>query len=140
MITREVTFHDGSMLLATLIVRDSDENTVPLPNVEGVQPPGSEVQGVFGDGILQAGVIERDFATCETEHTTPAATKAWLDNALATTSSVRVDGYELVLAAPPFITEWSRMRTGIRARVRFIPAGARWTLVSDGVTTATGLL
>lgn len=140
MITRTVTLHNtGGTTLATLIVRDSDLNTNPLRNLEGVQPPGSTVQGVFGDGVLQVGVLERDFATCATGMT-PAADKAALDTALLTTTSIRVDGYSLPIAGVPGITEWSRMAVGIKARIRFIPAAAEWTLVSDGVTKATGLL
>jgi hypothetical protein len=140
MITRTVTLHaSGGATLATLIVRDSDANTVPLRNLEGVQPPGSTVQGAFGDGVLQVGALERDFATCSTG-VAPAADKAALDAALASTTSIRVDGFSLPIAGVPGITEWARMRAGIRARIRFIPAAAEWTLVSDGVTTATGLL
>lgn len=140
MITRTVTLHNaGGTTLATLIARDSDLNTNPLRNLEGVQPPGSTVQGVFGDGVLQVGVLERDFATCATG-LAPAADKAALDAALLTTASVRVDGYSLPIAGIPGIIEWSRMAVGVKARIQFIPAEAEWTLVSDGVTKATGLL
>lgn len=141
MITRTVTLHDSSeAVLATLIVRDSDANTNPLRNLEGVQPPGSTMQAAFGDGILQVGVLERDFAVCGTGEESPATLKATLDAALQGTASIRVDGYELPIAGVPGIVEWARMRMGIRARVRFIPASAEWTLVSDGVSTAVGLL
>jgi hypothetical protein len=140
MITRTVTLIDADgFTLLSLIVRDSDGNTNPLRNLEGVQPPGSEIQGVFGDGILQAGTLEREFATCSVG-VSPVADKNALDTALFSTTAIRVDGYELPLAGPPQVMEWSRMRIGIKARIRFIPASAEWTQVADGVSTAVGLL
>lgn len=140
--TTSVTLHDdGGELLLTLVVRDADgSNDLPLRNLEGVQPPGSELQAAFGDGLHQVGVLERDFAFCNTELASVYLMKAALDEALEDTASVRVDGWELPIDAVAGVTDWEPLLIGIRARIRFIPSSPYWVLLSDSSTTAVGLL
>lgn len=138
-----VTLHDsGGTQLISLLARESDgAHDTPTKNLEGVQPPGATVQGVFGDGTLHVGVLERDFALCNvSSYASLYHAKAALETALATTVSIRVDGWSLPLAGVPGITEWVHMTTGLKARIRFIPSSAFWTLISDGTTTVTGIL
>lgn len=138
-----VTLHDsGGTELIELVARESDGSSgAPTRNLEGVQPPGSDVQGVFGDGRYQAGVLERDFALCDVDsYASTYHAKAALEAALESAASIRVDGWELPLAGVAGIPEWVHLRTGFKARIRFIPASAHWTLLSDGTTTVTGIL
>ena len=143
MSTRTVTLHNtGGATIATLVVRDSDASTgTPTRNYDPVQPPGSTIQGTFGDGLHNVGVLERDFAMCDVSaYASVLLAKAALETAFLTTASVRVDGWSLPIAAVAGITEWQYLLVGFRARIRFIPSSADWTLVSDGVTTVTGVL
>lgn len=138
-----VTLHNsGGTLLFTLLARESDGvRDAPLKNLEGVQPPGATVQGVFGDGTLHIGAIERDFALCNiSSYASIWHAKAALDTALATTASIRVDGWSLPLAGSPGIVEWVHLKVGLKARIRFIPSAAEWTLLSDGTKKVTGIL
>lgn len=138
-----VTLHDsGGTSLISLLARESDgARETPVKNLEGVQPPGATVQGVFGDGTLHIGALERDFALCNvSSYSTLWHAKSALDTALASTVSIRVDGWSLPLAGVPGVVEWIHMTTGLKARIRFIPSSAYWTLLSDGTTTVTGIL
>jgi hypothetical protein len=141
--TRTVTLHDaGGALLITLLARDEDPSVdSPLRNFDAVQPPGSTVQGVFGDGLHRVGVLERDFALCDVQtYESNFHAKAALEEALDAAASIRVDGWELPLAAVQGITEWQQFTLGFRARIRFIPSSAYWTYLTDPYQVATGLL
>jgi len=145
MSTRTVTLHDsGGVLLVTLLVRDADPATEsPLRNYDGVQPPGSTEQGLFGDGIHKVGILERDFAMCNTDdYDSVFHAKAALDEALDSAASIRLNSaWELELAGVAGITEWQPQRAnGLRARIRFIPSTAYWVSLTDSATTAVGLL
>jgi hypothetical protein len=140
-----VTLHDDEgALLLTLVARERDGVIdAPLKNLEGVQPAGGEVQGIFGDGLYRVGVLERELALCGLATTysgSRRAAKAALDTALADTFSIRVDGYELALAGVQGISEWGPVLDGIRARIRFIPSTPYWVSVTDPTDTAVGLL
>lgn len=138
--SRTVTLHNsGGTLLLTLITLDRIPSTnTPTRNYDAVQPPGSEVQGVFGDGIYQAGVLERDFALCDvSSYASIFHAKAALDTALETTAELRVDGWSLPIAAAVGVTEFAHQLVGFRARIRFIPSASVWT---NGGNTARGIL
>lgn len=141
--SRTVTLHNsGGTLLATLITLDRipSENT-PTRNLDPVQPPGSTIQAAFGDGIYRVGVLERDFAMCDiSAYASVFHAKAALDTALETTAEIRVDGWSLLIAAAAGVVEWSHLLVGFRARIRFIPAAAEWTLISSPTTITRGLL
>jgi hypothetical protein len=129
MILRAVTLHDsGGTTLLTLQARDNDVNAeTPTRNTEGVQPPASNIQGAFGDGLHKVGVLERDFALCNTSgYDSIYHAKAALDTALSLTASIRVSGWELPIASVQGVTEWQHLLVGLRARVRFVPRSAFW--------------
>ena len=141
--TRTVTLHStGGTLLMTLIVRDNDASEdLPLRNYDAVQPPGATVQGAWGDGTLRAGVLERDFALCGTSsYTSVWHAKHELDEYLQNTASIRVEGWELELAAVPGVVRFQHQVSGFMARIRFIPKAAAWRLMTDHAVTATGIL
>ena len=141
--SRTVTLHNtsGTLLITLLTLDRIPSANTPVRNYDPVQPPGSTVQGVFGDGIYQVGVLERDFALCDvSSYSSVFHAKAALDTALETTASVRVDGWALPIAAAVGVSEFAHMLTGFRARIRFIPSSASWTLISDGTTTTRGIL
>jgi len=138
-----VTLHNsGGTLLLTLLALDSQGATnAPTRNFDAVQPPGGEVQGAFGDGLYQAGVLEREFALCNIgTYPTVGHAKRALDQALEDTASIRVDGWELAIAAAIGAPEWLHTGTELRAVIRFIPATPFWELISDNDLKATGLL
>ena len=143
MILRAVTLHDtdGTTLL-TLQARDNDVNAeTPLRNTEGVQPPASNIQGAFGDGLHKVGVLERDFALCNTSgYDSIYHAKAALDTALSLTASIRVSGWELPIASVQGVTEWQHLLVGLRARVRFIPRSAFWRYLTGADTGQAGQL
>jgi hypothetical protein len=141
--TRTVTLHNsGGAQILSLIVRDNDASVdAPTRNYDAVQPPGSTAQGVFGDGIHRVGILERDFALCNGETYADTFTaKAALDAALEATASIRVDGWELSIAAVQGAPEWVHQRAGLQARIRFIPSSAYWVKLGEASVTALGLL
>ena len=134
MILRAVTLHDtGGTTLLTLQARDNDTNAeTPTRNTEGVQPPASNIQGAFGDGLHKVGVLERDFALCNVSgYDSIYHAKAALDTALSQTASIRVSGWELPIASVQGVTEWQHLLVGLRARVRFVPRSAFWRYLTD---------
>ena len=144
-VLRTVTLHDGAgATLLTLQARDNDPSAdTPTRNFDPVQPPGTRLQGTFGSGIHQAGVIERDFALCDvSSYDSIWHAKRALDRSLLVTASVRVDGWELPIASADAI-EFQHLLTGLRARVRFTPASAHWrylTSPKEGTASQTGTL
>ena len=137
MILRAVTLHDtGGTTLLTLQARDNDTNAeTPTRNTEGVQPPASNIQGAFGDGLHKVGVLERDFALCNVSgYDSIYHAKAALDTALSQTASIRVSGWELPIASVQGVTEWQHLLVGLRARVRFVPRSAFWRYLTGTVT------
>lgn len=138
--SRTVTLHNsGGALLLTLVTLDRIPSTnTPTRNFDAVQPPGSEVQAAFGDGIYRVGVLERDFALCDAgSYASVFHAKAALDTALETTAEIRVDSWSLPIAAAIGVSEFAHMLIGFRARIRFIPSSSEWT---NGATTARGIL
>ena len=138
-----VTLHNsGGSLLITLLALDSQgAENAPTRNYDAVQPPGSETQGAFGDGLYQAGVLEREFALCNiSAYSTPSHAKRALEQAVESTASIRVDGFQLPIAAAQGITSWFRSGNELRAVIRFIPSSPHWTLIGSGATKVTGLL
>lgn len=135
-VLRTVTLHDNAgVTLITLQARDSDPSTdTPTRNLEGVQPPGTRLQGAFGSGIHRAGAIERDFALCDvSSYDSVWHAKRDLDRFLLNTDSVRVDGWELPIASADAI-EFQHLLAGLRARVRFTPASAHWRYLTSPKT------
>ena len=137
MILRPVTRHNAAGdTLITLQSRDNDiaEDT-PTRNYDPVQPPASNIQGAFGDGLHRAGVLERDLALCDmTGYTSVFHAKAAIEAALISTTSIRVSGWELPLAAPVGITEWQHLLYGLRVRLRLLPRSPHWRLLTPTVT------
>ena len=138
-----VTLHNsGGTLLLTLLALDSQGAAgAPTRNFDAVQPPGGEVQGAFGDGLYQAGVLEREFALCNIgTYPTVGHAKRALDVALESTASIRTDGWELPIAAAQGASEWLHTGTELRAVIRFIPSSPFWTLIADTDLKVTGLI
>lgn len=138
--SRTVTLHNsgGTQLISLITLDRIPSVNTPTRNFDPVQPPGSEVQGVFGDGIYRVGVLERDFALCDVgSYASIFHAKAALDTALETTAEIRVDGWSLPIAAAVGVAEWSHLLVGLRARIRFIPSSSEWT---NGGNTARGIL
>ena len=128
-VLRTVTLHNAAgATLITLQARDNDASVdTPTRNYDPVQPPGSTIQGVFGTGLHQVGVLERDFAICNmTGFASAYHAKAALERALMSATSVRTSGWELPLAAPIGVTEWQHLLVGLRARLRLVPSSAYW--------------
>ena len=125
---RPVTLNAGSTILLTLQSADNDiaEDT-PIRNLDAVQPPGSNLQGVFGSPLHRIGVLERDFALCDmTGYTSVFHAKGAIERALINATSIRVSGWELPLAGPIGITEWQHLLYGLRVRLRLVPKSAHW--------------
>lgn len=140
--TRTVTLHDsGGGTLITLLARTADAvGEAPLRNSEGAQPPGANRQGAFGSGIHKVGVLERDLALCDvSSYASTFHAKAALEAALLQVASVRVEGWELPIAAAVGVTEWQVLLSGLRARVRLIPSSAHWRYLAsaDAVAAAS---
>lgn len=138
--TRTLTLHDSSgTQLLSLLVRELEETTDgPLRNVEGVQPPASNRQGSFGDGLVGVGNLRRRVAMCDLDdYTTLGHAKSALETALRVTASVRVDGWELPIVTSRGISAHQSVRTELQAVIELIPASAHWRYL-DGASTGTG--
>ena len=135
--TRTLTLHDaaGNPLLS-LLVRELEEAVDrPLRNLEGVQPPASNAQGVFGDGLYAVGTLSRRVSLCDLDdYATLGHAKAALENALRATASIRVDGWELPIAASRGVSSHQSQRTELHAVIELIPASAHWRYLAGGVT------
>lgn len=137
---QQVTLHDASgTLLLTVLARATEVTTNhALRNVEGVQPPALNRQGVFGSGIHQAGVWERDVAVCNvSSYATLQHAMSALEMALGRTRSIRFGGWELPIVGAPGITERQVLLVGFRARVQLIPGSPHWRYLS-GTKAGTG--
>src|SRR5690606_6882980 len=138
--TRTLTLHDaaGDQLLS-LLVRELEEAVDrPLRNLEGVQPPASNAQGSFGDGLYAVGVLSRRVSLCGLDdYATLGHAKAALENALRATASIRVDGWELPIAASRGISSHQSQRTELHAVIELIPASAHWRYLA-GAASGTG--
>lgn len=132
---KTVTINDAAeAVILTLQARTSDiaENS-PSRNFDAVQPPGSNVQGAFGSGLYQAGVLEREFALCGVdEYTTLGHAKAAVDTALLAAYTIRVDGWALRVLAASGAVDYAPTRGGIRVRLRFIPRSPHWKYLTGG--------
>lgn len=138
-VLRTVTLNAGSTVLLTLQSRDNDiaEDT-PIRNLDAVQPPGSNLQGIFGSPIHRVGVLERDFALCDmTGYTSVFHAKGAIERALINATSIRMSGWELPLAGPIGITEWQHLLHGLRVRLRLVPRSAHWRYLT-GSKSGTG--
>lgn len=134
---RTLTLHDGAgNQLLSLLVRELEENSDrPLRNLEGVQPPASNAQGVFGDGLYGVGSISRRVALCNLgDYATLGHAKAALENALRATASIRVDGWSLPIAASRGVSGHQSQITELHAIIELIPASAHWRYLASGVT------
>src|SRR5690606_3117968 len=83
--TRTLTLHDsgGTQLASLLIRRREQREEAPLRNLEGVQPPASNRQGAFGDGLVGVGALSRRVALCDLdEYTSVGHALAFLDTSL----------------------------------------------------------
>lgn len=138
--TRTLTLHDaaGDQLLS-LLVRELEEVVDrPLRNLEGVQPPASNAQGVFGDGLYAVGTLSRRVSLCGLDdYATLGHAKAALENALRATASIRVDGWELPIAASRGVSSHQSQRTELHAVIELIPASAHWRYLA-GAASGTG--
>lgn len=129
---------DGSELLEILVrPRVASENAA-LRNVEGVQPPGSNKQGVFGSGIYQAGTWERMVGVCDVDSfATIQHAMGALDEAVRLCRAVQFNGWELPIEAGVGIVERAQLARGYRALIRLIPASPHWRYLT-GTKTGTG--
>lgn len=138
--TRTLTLHDaaGDQLLS-LLVRELEEAVDrPLRNLEGVQPPASNAQGSFGDGLYAVGGLSRRVSMCDLDdYATLGHAKAALENALRATASIRVDGWELPITASRGISSHQSQRTELHAVIELIPASAHWRYLA-GAASGTG--
>lgn len=136
----QATLRDASgNTLVTVLVRswEATENH-SVRNLEGVQPPASNRQGVFGSGIHQAGAWERDVALCNVSgYATLGHAMSALETAIGRTRAIRFDGWELPVAAGVGIVERQLLLVGFRARVQLIPASPHWRYLS-GTKAGTG--
>ena len=140
MSTRTLTLHDsGGTQLASLLIRKHEEKgEAPLRNLEGVQPPASNRQGAFGDGLVGVGVLSRRVALCDLdEYTSVGHALAFLDTNLRTTAAIRVDGWELPITASRGVSAWQELSNEIQAVIELIPASAHWRHLAS-VATGTG--
>lgn len=138
--TRTLTLHDSSgTQLLSLLVRELEETTDgPLRNLEGVQPPASNAQGVFGDGLVGVGALSRRVSLCDLDSfTTLGHAKSALETSLRLTASIRVDGWELPIAAARGVSAHQSQRTELHAVIELIPASAHWRYLA-GVASGTG--
>lgn len=138
--TKTLTLHDsnGDTLVSLLVQELGEVLEAPVRNLEGVQPPASNAQGVFGDGLHTIGVLSRPVSLCDmSSYGSVFAAKAALEVALRQTASVRVDGWELPIAASRGISSWRSLLTELRATIELIPASAHWRQLST-VDTGTG--
>lgn len=140
---------DASMApIFTVSVRDNDPvDNAPLRNIEGVQPPGHSVQGVFGSGLHQAGEFRRFAAMCSiVGYADVYAAKAALERALLRTAALQVDDWRLPIAAYVGLDEWALVLGGFKANLSLIPASPFWRYLvspkagtgSQAGTTITG--
>ena len=139
-ILRTVTLHAaGGATLLTLQSRDNDASVDgPTRNLDPVQPPGSSIQGVFGTGVHQVGVLERDFALCSiTSYDSVWHAKRDIDRQIVIAASVRVDGWELPLAAGSGVVEFQHLLVGFRVRLRLVPRSAHWRYLAGAKTGGT---
>lgn len=129
---------DGSELLEVLVRPRVASSNAAVRNLEGVQPPGLNRQGVFGSGIYQAGVWERPLAVCDmSSFATVGHAQAALGEAVRRTRRIRFDGWELPIAEGVGIVESNRLASGFRAVARLIPASPHWRYLT-GTKTGTG--
>lgn len=129
---------DGTELLEILVRPRVSSDNAALRNLEGVQPPGSNRQGVFGSGIYQAGVWERMMAVCDGDsYASVQHAMGALDNAVRLCRAVRFEGWELPVAAGVGIVERAYLARGFRALARLIPASPHWRYLS-GTKSGTG--
>ena len=138
--TRTLTLHDSSgTQLLSLLVRELEETTDgPLRNVEGVQPPASNAQGAFGDGLVGIGSLSRRVSLCGLDdYTTLGHAKSELETALRLTASIRVDGWELPIASARGISAHQSRLTELHAVIELIPSSAHWRYLT-GAATGTG--
>src|SRR5690606_36530919 len=109
-----------------------------IRNVEGVQPPGLNRQGVFGSGIYQAGTWERIMAVCDTSsYASLQHAMGALDEAVRLCKAVRFEGWELPIAEGVGVVEKRHLSSGFRALTRLIPASPHWRCLT-GTDTGTG--
>lgn len=135
--TRTLTLHDAAdNPLLSLLVRELEETADgPLRNVEGVQPPASNAVGVFGDGLHAVGTLSRRVSLCGLDdYTTLGHAKAALESALRVTASIRVDGWELPIAASRGVSSHQSQRTELHAVIELIPASAHWRYLAGGAS------
>lgn len=128
----------GAELLEVLVRPRNSSDNAALRNIEGVQPPGSNRQGVFGSGIYQAGAWERMMAVCDTSsYATTQHAMGALDEALRLCRAVRFDGWELPIVEGVGIVERAYLSSGFRGLARLIPASPHWRYLT-GTDTGTG--
>ncbi|HSH43669.1 MAG TPA: hypothetical protein VK973_16230, partial [Arenicellales bacterium] len=137
MSTRTLTLHDsGGTQLASLLIRKHEEKgEAPLRNLEGVQPPASNRQGAFGDGLVGVGSLVRRVALCDLDdYTSVGHALAFLDTSLRATASIRVDGWELPITASRGVSTWQELNNEIQAVIELIPASAHWRHLASAAT------
>lgn len=128
----------GSELLQVLVRPRTGSDNHALRNIEGVQPPASNIQGAFGSGIYQAGVWERMMALCDMSgYATAQHAMAALDNAVRLTRAVRFNGWELPIADGVGVLDYRPLATGFRAVARLIPRSPHWRYLT-GTKSGTG--
>lgn len=138
--TRTLTLHNaGGSQLLSLLVRELEETSDgPLRNLEGVQPPASNKQAAWGDGLYGAGTLTRRVALCNIgSYATLGHAKAALEAALLATAQVRVDGWALPIAASLGISSHQTMLTELQAVIELVPASAHWRYLT-GPGSGTG--
>src|SRR5690606_32491960 len=135
--TRALTLHDSSgAQLVSLLVRELEETADgPLRNLEGVQPPASNAQGVFGDGLHTIGTLSRRVAMCNlSDYATVGHAKAALEAYLRATASIRVDGWELPITASRGISAHQSQLSELHAVIELIPSSAHWRYLAGGAS------
>lgn len=138
--TRTLTLHNaGGTQLLSLLVRELEETSDgPLRNLEGVQPPASNKQAAWGDGLYGAGTLRRRVALCNIgSYSTLGHAKAALEVALLSTAQIRVDGWGLPIAASLGISSHQTMLTELQAVIELVPASAHWRYLT-GPGSGTG--
>lgn len=134
-----LTLHDGSgtQLLSLLVNERQQTSDGPLRNLEGVQPPASNKQAAWGDGLYGAGLIRRRVALCLTSYTTTGHAKAALENALRATRQLRASGWALPIAASVGISSHQLRAGELHAVIELIPSSAHWRYLT-GAGSGTG--
>lgn len=122
----------------TIQLHEPTENEV-LRNSDAVQPPASNRQAAFGDGVHRAGLFTRMAAMCDVDsYASVYHAQAALEGALLVTNWLRFEGWQLPIAAPLGLVERQLfVPDGFKARLRLIPASPYWRGVTS-VKSGTG--